>query len=1477
MGNRQYWLFGVPAVIFIFGLLMAFYIKEGRVQDNNTLILKTTQTKLSSLSTEITEAVRRYEYGLRGLKAAVDAVGFDKFNYQAQLSYFKGRDYPKEFPGARGFGLIKKVEQKNLAGFLASASEDRGTPFQLTQLSEPKDPLFIIQYLEPEVSNAKAIGLDIGSESARRLSALQSATTGSTQLTAPITLVQATDKQKHGFLLLHAVMAKLSETTTSRLQGWVYAPLLINEIIDSVVSKNDDFQIEIADTTISKKIDFYKSTPENDAVINEFKVSTVAEVFGRHWQINLTPTQKFIDELAIADADFAFWQLVVLSLLCAVLSFGLVHYSHRRLSDIKTSNTLAAVVDSTSDGIVSVDSYFAIKSWNQAAELLFEFNPQHSLGKPLANWFAASMAPDKLMQLLKQVAQGKIIKQYPITYKTDGVNEVRHLALNISPIFVNKTFSGATLVFFDSTAIIQLQNQLIQTNKELEHRVEDFQNYLSMQLLFEERIVNQAHLAMIFCDPEGVISRLSPLASTLLGYGSAKLEGRNVRELLLNTPDSDGAADISMHLLKQSETRKHKAVDALFRHQSGKHISAHLSVIPLSSGTQNRGYIWILDDLTEKKDMQRHIQLIQSAVENAQDVMLWLNPDGEIFYSNPYATLALNIKPSRLIGMNIRDILLLEHMEDWATVLGHIIQGGLHTFEAKLKKTNNTFTPKLVSGCAIELDGQYYVYLAAKNIAERLEKEKKIELALEKADEGSAAKSAFISNMSNEFRTPLHAINGYLQLIGHSSTEGRKHGYVASAKTEVAKLNQVLDDILTVSDFYNAASELHEEDFELDALLADVGGQLYRMVGEKAVEVYFDVAADLPFFFHADSHKLTRILLHIAGNAIKFTHRGEVTVRLSHQQLDDNEIQLYVSVTDTGVGIEPDQLQNIFEMFSQGDSSASRKFKGLGLGLTIAHHYISLMKGSIQLKSEPGLGSEFSFDIRVKTAQRLIIPARFQQAETPIHVLVVDDNTTSLQILRETITPLHWNVTTTSSAADALTLLQSALNHQEPYDLVLIDWLMPEMDGLELAEMIRKLVPVNQVPVLIMVTGRNSDVLAAHYEKRPELLNGFLTKPVTRSQIVDAFFDAVAAVRHNVFRSVASPEAQLLKDIRILVVEDNPTNQYIAEELLALHGAIVTVAAGGMEALAVLENSLVSFDLVLMDIQMPGMDGYEITKHIKNKDSFKDLPVIAVTASVMFSDQKKCLEAGMVGHIAKPFELTDLVDKILEVRSEANQSVHSATLAVENSNEFDDRVFEFCLRHHIDIRSAMARFNHMTKIYTQSLDLLITDLNNYKAQLSEGANSTKDLKLLFHTLKSTSAALGFSDLSKVATALEAALEQNEHEASKLDTDYADLIQQMETTTQLAEQLSQLMPGSQAVVGRRPGADFLPAYNRLKTELSSFNMQALQSIEAIAAELQFLSPEGFDKLNEAMSALKFKDAYEMLKQFDELIEKKLDAK
>lgn len=1473
MRHRQYWLLGIPVAIFIFGLLLAFYIKEDRIEANSSLIRQTAQLKLNNLSTEMTEAVRRYEYGLRGLKAAIDAVGFDNFNYQAQLQYFQSRNYPKEFPGARGFGVIKKVNQKDLVAFLATASEERGKPFQVQQLSDPKDPLFIIQYIEPEVNNAPAVGLDIGSEPARRLAALQSATTGATHLTAPVTLVQAANKQKHGFLLLNAILKEDKASGSTRLLGWVYAPLLINEIIDSVVTQNGEFQIEIADTTVSKTIDFYQSVPKDDVVIHEFMASIVIEVFGRQWQIKLIPTQKFADKLPLSEADTAFWQMLVLSLLCAVLSYGLVDLFQRRLSEIRLSHTLAAVVDSTSDGIVSVDSYFAIKSWNQAAGLLFNFDPEHSSGKPLANWFAASMATDKLMQLFKQVAQGEVIKQYPFTYKAEGITETRHLTLSISPLFVNKSFSGATLVFFDSTPIVQLQNKLIHTNKELEHKVQDFQNHFSMQKLFEERVVNHAHVAMIFCDAQGIISKANPMTSTLLGFDSAELQGRNLIQLWVNSQEHDLSSDPSAFLLNQSETCGTKAVDAVFTHKSGKHIPVHLSIIALNSGTLSQGYLWLLDDLTEKKDLQRHIKLIQSAVENAREVMLWLNPDGEIFYSNPYATLALNIKPSRLKGMNVRSILFPEHTDDWDTVLGHIAQGGLYTFEARLKKNNTSLVPKLVSGCAVEMDGQQYVYLAAKDITERLEKEKKIELALEKVAEASAAKSEFIANMSNEFKTPLHAINGYLQLIKHSTKGQSTDDYVAGAKNEVAKLNQLLDDILTVSDFDSTTTELNEADFELDELLADLGRQLHRMAGEKAVEVYFDVAKDVPFFFYADGEKLKQILLHIAGNAIKFTQQGEVTIRLSQQQLANNEIQLYVSVKDTGIGIEPEQLQHIFQMFSQASGSKNRKFKGLGLGLTIAEHYVHLMQGKIQVKSTPGLGSEFCFDVRLKAAQSFSLPARCHQAESPVHVLLVDDNATSLHVLKEIVSQLDWKVTLASCAADALTLLQSAINRQEPFDLVLLDWLMPEMDGLELAEMIRKIAPVHQVPVLILVTAHNLDSLAVKCEKQPELLNGFLTKPVTRSQIIEAYFDAVAPARHQVFHSVIAPDAALLKDYRILLVEDNPTNQYIARELLALQGALVTVAASGKEALAVLENSLTGFDLILMDLQMPGMDGYETTQHIKTIENFKDLPVMAVTASAMVSEQKKCFEAGMKGYIAKPFELTDLVQKILQVRQKSGQSADPEVVVAQSATG-PDEVVEFCQLHQIEIRSALARFNQMTRLYTQALELFISDLNDYKTKLASGDCNQAELKLLFHTLKSTSASLGFMALAEVAKTQEVALEQQN--AVQMLKDYAEVILQIEATDKLAGQLRQLMPAQQAVTGRRPGADFMPAFAQLKAELNSFNMQAMQSIQTIEPELRFLSPHLFNQLHQAMNALEFRDASEILKHFDVLIKRSADA-
>jgi PAS domain S-box-containing protein len=350
MKTRSYWFSFLLAGVFIIGTYVAIQTKTSTEENNQQLIQATMTEQLNSISSDILLGLEKYQYGLRGLVAAIETTEFENFNYKKQLAYFNSRDYPTEFPGTRGFGLIKYVEKSQLKAFLQRAANDRQGPFELKQFDEPYEQLFIIQYIEPEIDNQAAIGLDIGSEKNRRMAALQAAATGHPQLTGPVTLVQAEQGIEHGFLLLLAVYQKAADAGQQNLVGWVYAPLLISEILDVVLAHTNHVQINISDTTNDPIIDFYSSSAQSkpsNGLAREYQGQNISSVFGRNWQITLSPTRDFIDSLHLPNANHGFWLVLILTFLTALGFYLLMLFSSSRLQKLKQRADFANMVEKT--------------------------------------------------------------------------------------------------------------------------------------------------------------------------------------------------------------------------------------------------------------------------------------------------------------------------------------------------------------------------------------------------------------------------------------------------------------------------------------------------------------------------------------------------------------------------------------------------------------------------------------------------------------------------------------------------------------------------------------------------------------------------------------------------------------------------------------------------------------------------------------------------------------------------------------------------------------------------------------------------------------------------------------------------------------------------------------------------------------------------------------------------------------------------
>jgi PAS domain S-box-containing protein len=540
--------------------------------------------------------------------------------------------------------------------------------------------------------------------------------------------------------------------------------------------------------------------------------------------------------------------------------------------------------------------------------------------------------------------------------------------------------------------------------------------------------------------------------------------------------------------------------------------------------------------------------------------------------------------------------------------------------------------------------------------------------AKEAADKAGRAKSDFVANMSHEIRSPMNAVLGMLQLLRQTAMSGRQQDYVDKAHAAASALLGLLNDVLDFSKVEAGKLGLDPHPFRLDKLWRDLAVILSANVGDKTIEVLFRIDPALPPMVVGDALRLQQILLNLAGNAIKFTERGEVVVSAQLVSQSEHTLSIAFAIRDTGIGIAPDQCERIFDGFSQAEASTARRFGGTGLGLAISQRLVRLMGGTLRVVSEVGQGSVFDFAVEfgISAVQPDSAPAPLQDAlMRGLSCLVVDDNPVARTVLREMAASFGWRVEVAADGYEALEAIAGQAARRKAYDVVFIDWRMPAMDGWETSRRIRQLAPQGKTPLIVMVTAHDRELLAQRQQELSPVLDGFVVKPVTASMLFDAVADARLEHRKPaLLAAVAVPARRRLAGLRLLLVDDNPANQQVASELLSNDGAQVEVANSGAMALAVVGRQGALPDLILMDIQMPEMDGYQTTHAIQARLGVNTPPIVAMTANAMASDRIAALEAGMVDHIGKPFDLEQLIEVILKHARRGGVALAGAPAAV---------------------------------------------------------------------------------------------------------------------------------------------------------------------------------------------------------------------
>jgi signal transduction histidine kinase/CheY-like chemotaxis protein len=744
-----------------------------------------------------------------------------------------------------------------------------------------------------------------------------------------------------------------------------------------------------------------------------------------------------------------------------------------------------------------------------------------------------------------------------------------------------------------------------------------------------------------------------------------------------------------------------------------------------------------------------------------------------------------------------------------------------------------------------------------------IDEQKKAQQLLEQATQ---SKSDFLANMSHEIRTPMNAVLGFSHLALQTELTDQQHDYLSKIQRASHNLLRVINDILDLSKIEAGKLEVESVPFSLDDVLEHLCDLMRLKVEEKGLEILLFHPWELPRELKGDALRLGQVLANLVSNAIKFTEQGEISVRVEEVAREDDLVTLRFSVTDTGIGLTDKEMGYLFQPFSQADSTTTRLFGGTGLGLVISKQLVELMNGEISVTSTKGRGSCFSFTCQFGLDAPLLLENQLCQSLQGIRVLIVDDSETCRDVLSSIVCNLGMYCYTVSSGEAAIEELNRCQQEGEAsYDLLLLDWHMPGLDGFACAQQIKSMSNNQPLPALVMVTAHSHEGVLG--EGNDELLDGFLLKPVSPSLLIGAIQSALGIKSFNSKPTLhhISEVNHLIKEVRgkhILLVEDNVINQQIAKEMLAKLKLTVDIANNGVEAVECVQQGV--FDLVLMDIQMPIMDGLDATKAIRQFAHCKSLPIIAMTANAMPEDVQRSLDAGMNDHLFKPIEPEKLHDLLYKWFTDNFSS---------SKKLMQERHTGVVLS--VDSDTALSRLNNDSNLYAKLLhDFFSEHSETFDAivrQMDDGEYEAGEK--LAHTFAGVAGNLGANELFRSTQQLERLLHNKQK--SQIDTVIEICKKNLVQFKQEIQPYLQMDPESAEERDRSEGPhdlSFEELSQALRECLEEGDSHSRQYLDQLEIAIDYPVSVHFSKLKELIEDYDFEEALITLDHFEDEIAK-----